>query len=742
MLCNSYLYFFAHISPSHSLTTVLPYNYSPPSSSQFQCPQQPNLHLAPSRINDGTCDCCDGADEPLDTCPDQCTEILAAERAARAKAEADFVTGSQKRSEEMAEFGKMLRETVAEIEKLTKSELPTMESEVGELDNAVRDGKMRYMTGRFDAVKTIVDSVADIGRVATMEEIHTFIVTACHFAGELMDVLGHDRSRNKSTCLPLRLAGLDLGFIWEDENLDKTYSATLRRLEEKSSILSEVADLMIKNAESQDGAVTFGKDDNVVATSSHRQGHRNHPPPDYGDDDYHYHHDDDEYPHEGDEDEEGDSGDAEEEEGTNDNDNTADVDAGSDSSDGRKEAVMKTISLTRLATSRSLFLAQARSLKDKVDAIIKESESDGDEDGEGGDNQAETETDTEAEEQPPAFDPQAVQMTRAALDRRLKHVEKGEMFATSATVLLDALEQTSPDTLKQDMINLAVMTIYHSQLSAGDVADLFYLTMMGADETDPSASAEEETCSSMYSALCPPTTETRSGVSLPPKTLFDAAKARCEDRVSAAPSGCPGDSSEIPNSIADGFSGYFVPQHYAENDPLGDLFQPLSTVSSLVSQVSNLEAAKKDRDSELSKVRGKITDLEDKIGGRDEPKYGADGELYGIRDSCHIVESGKYEYEVCIFKKATQRDSGQKGGGTHLGNWVGMSRDEETGQRVMKWDKGTKCWNGPNRSATVYVTCGAETKLLTADEPSTCEYVFTMESHIACDEAFKRDHGL
>jgi hypothetical protein len=29
----------------------------------FVCPQQPSLRLHPSRINDGICDCCDGADE-------------------------------------------------------------------------------------------------------------------------------------------------------------------------------------------------------------------------------------------------------------------------------------------------------------------------------------------------------------------------------------------------------------------------------------------------------------------------------------------------------------------------------------------------------------------------------------------------------------------------------------------------------------------------------------------------------
>ena len=71
-----------------------------------------------------------------------------------------------------------------------------------------------------------------------------------------------------------------------------------------------------------------------------------------------------------------------------------------------------------------------------------------------------------------------------------------------------------------------------------------------------------------------------------------------------------------------------------------------------------------------------------------------------------------------------------------------MTYDEETGDRVMKWEGGAKCWNGPKRSATVFVTCGAMTRVLSADEPRTCEYEMRMESHIACDEGYRLRHGL
>ena len=736
-------------------------SHSPPSA-HFQCPQQPNLVLPLSRINDGICDCCDGSDEPGGVCTDDCEQVLAAERAARAKAEADFAAGSQKRAEEMAEFAVLLEETVAEIEQLTKDELPRLEADVKSADAQVRDAKLSYMNGRFAAVKaTVSESIQKIGSVATLEEIRTLIVTTCHLAGELADANGDSHSRNKSTCLPLRLAGLDLAFIWEDEDIDDEYSAIIRRAETTGGdMLMEIAELLVKNAQSGNGMVTFGKDDTKgsgVGSSSNSGVDYRRDYDAYGDDDYHRYNDDDEYPYDEDEEEDYHHDEGGSDEGADATD-TAQVEESAESGseetkDARRDAINTFVSSARLSTSRSPFISQANTLKEKIDSLLSEATTDdakgGEEDGEEAESKEEGDVlgdDTKSgdgEKDEPGFDPQSLQMTRGALDRRLQHVQRGSLFSTSAVVLLNALEKDHGDNLdglKRDMINLVVMTIYHSQLSAGDISDLFYLAMMGNDSPAPEGS--EETCFSFYTAICPPTTETRSGVVLPPSLLVNAAKARCEERLSIAATECAGDPSYLPSNISDGFLGYFVPQFFSEDDALGDVYAAMDGLSATVDKVSEAEQNKRDRDSALSQARNKLKNLEDKIGGRNEPKYGADGELYGIRDSCYSVESGKYEYEVCIFKKASQRDKGEKSGGTNLGQWVGMSQDEETGQRVMKWDNGTKCWNGPARSATVYLTCGAETKLLTADEPSTCEYVFTMESHIACDHDFKQEHGL
>jgi protein kinase C substrate 80K-H len=119
---------------------------------------------------------------------------------------------------------------------------------------------------------------------------------------------------------------------------------------------------------------------------------------------------------------------------------------------------------------------------------------------------------------------------------------------------------------------------------------------------------------------------------------------------------------------------------------------------------------------------------------------GENGELHAMADKCFDILAGKYTYEVCVFGRASQKEG--QGGGTSLGNWKGTERDPETGDRMLLWTDGQKCWNGPKRSATVYVTCGSETKVISADEPETCTYVFEMTSHIACDDEYKTREGL
>jgi protein kinase C substrate 80K-H len=170
------------------------------------------------------------------------------------------------------------------------------------------------------------------------------------------------------------------------------------------------------------------------------------------------------------------------------------------------------------------------------------------------------------------------------------------------------------------------------------------------------------------------------------------------------------------------------------------LFAPIDNLAVDKDELKILEDKKKDAEKEKKDIEKTISDLWKKIGGKDGTEMGENGELHSLADQCFSVEAGKYTYEVCVFGQASQKEG--SGSGTNLGNWNGMERDEATGKRVLKWTNGQKCWNGPQRSATVYVTCGSETVLISADEPDTCRYVFEMESPIGCDDDYKARVGL
>mmetsp|Transcript_25940 Transcript_25940/g.37620 ORF Transcript_25940/g.37620 Transcript_25940/m.37620 type:complete len:444 (+) Transcript_25940:2-1333(+) len=345
------------------------------------------------------------------------------------------------------------------------------------------------------------------------------------------------------------------------------------------------------------------------------------------------------------------------------------------------------------------------------------------------------------------IDPIAIQMARGTLSRRLSHIERGEYFASSAVILLVSLQQAMEATEEDQtsalftMKQLALGTLNYGNIGSEDVAEILYSLIPDYRMSDD----HDNACTSHFASLCPPPSQSvtsSSGLSVtyPPSFIINAAEARCEQRDLSSQV-CfdvkSDEQTDIPTSIPDGYYNYFVHQSRSEDDYLTESFRPLDFSMT----IAELEIEQVALETEISELERNLQDLEGKIGGGDSPKYGADGELYGIRDDCVSLEAGKYEYGVCFFQGATQKEIGSHSS-TDLGKWEGMEIHKETGLRVMKWTNGAKCWNGPKRSIEASVTCGRKTKILTADEPDTCRYVLAMESHIACDDRFKLQNDL
>ena len=50
----------------------------------------------------------------------------------------------------------------------------------------------------------------------------------------------------------------------------------------------------------------------------------------------------------------------------------------------------------------------------------------------------------------------------------------------------------------------------------------------------------------------------------------------------------------------------------------------------------------------------------------------------------------------------------------------------------MVYDKGLRCWGGPDRSLVVYLECGPEDEILSVTEPAKCEYEMMFSTPAAC----------
>ena len=295
---------------------------------------------------------------------------------------------------------------------------------------------------------------------------------------------------------------------------------------------------------------------------------------------------------------------------------------------------------------------------------------------------------------------------------------------------------------------MAAGTLFYGKLSSEHVWQILQSILPEFNSVE-AEETQEQTCASPWASSCPPKTIPRTSeddveYTYPPRFVVQAAEALCAGQLKGVVDGaCAAETgSSIPTSIPEGYYGYTTVTARGSDDFFETVF---ASLNSLDLDRPKMESLEKERNIVLSRkgeLQNDLNNMLDSIGGRNSDKMGPGGELHALKDTCHSVTAGKYIYEVCIFGKAAQKERDKPNdSGTNLGRWKDMEINED-GTRVMKWDQGVKCWNGPARSATVYLTCGAENKVLSADEPETCTYALQMESYVACDEAFKARHEL
>jgi len=553
-------------------------------------------------------------------------------------------------------------------------------------------------------------------------ELEQFIIHSCQVAGEILLSNGENNKEvsESNTCIPLRMAGLDMALTWSDDNYDDITNSMKGEVEMRPDMIQ----LIFENAAKGPGTLRWKPSG----------GNRRRLEEIY-DDDYHGDYDEYDYDDYGYEDEEEDKYDPP---ARGNNNNKSEV-------QGNEKEFMDGIASSPFSRTRNAFTARSALVLEEISKILDAPPvDDADEEAE-----AEAEADESKEEDAASeesnIDPAAYSMTRNELRRKEAAIQKGLRWAASAKLLFTFSNQ-SDDNLRR----LAIGTLYYGRVNTVQVWQILQSIL---PEYKDSTTEESETCGSPWASSCPPKTISRNGVDYPPSFVLEAATAFCDEEAALSSSNsemqelCASEGSDsstvaIPTSMPDGYYGYTVPVPRSPEDPLSTLlFAPLDNLTVDTAELESLEKKKRETENEKRNLERNISDTWKDIGGKEgENQMGENGELHALADKCFDILAGKYTYEVCLFGRASQKEGA--GSGTSLGNWKGMEKDPETGTRVMMWTDGQGCWNGPKRSATVYVTCGSETKLISADEPDTCRYVFEMESHIGCDDDYKSRVGL
>ncbi|XXQ35438.1 Glucosidase 2 subunit beta [Plasmodiophora brassicae] len=107
--------------------------------------------------------------------------------------------------------------------------------------------------------------------------------------------------------------------------------------------------------------------------------------------------------------------------------------------------------------------------------------------------------------------------------------------------------------------------------------------------------------------------------------------------------------------------------------------------------------------------------------------FGKDDAFRVLQDKCFTLSVDQYTYTLCPFKSVTQSSGGSD---TSLGRFKRW--DDQSGDWLF--EQGQRCWNGPERSTRVSVSCGQTNELLDVSEPSTCVYVMHFATPCACDQ--------
>jgi hypothetical protein len=735
-------------------------------------------------------------DPKTNPCPVDCDTVLKAERERQARIHNDFRIGSRKRETDLLGFSNLRTKKAAEAAEYDKL-LAVVDSEIEHIKGTQIVGlKEAYVSSR---VATMKDSVAEGPMAISLlsgledEELEAMMVHLCQVAGEITKSDGRHGDDIDDTCLALRVAALDLGLTWSDPE-DYEGGTTEATFHENKT--EEIVDIVFENASEALPPLRWKSWSSKGKKKSPTKGRRrldeiNDDYPIHDDDyDYTYHMDDDEF---NEEDQHHRDSTAKRARESHQKESSAKEDS---KAKGKEKELIDEIRTSLFSATRATFLKESQEILDEIGKILDVLSPEGANNDETNDKKKTNAGETSESDKPQAndkseatkegsdkatIDSTAYTMLRNKLRKKRDIVERGFRWGASAKILLGASPKESTRSKRKILERLVVGTIFYGQISALQAWQILQTVLPEYKVRSPrNNEAAETTCASPWAGNCPPKHVYREFpegggddsavpgfIEYPPSFLLEVAAAFCDEEASnfgkegaITNLACQENDSNDNNNIRDvieslashssseahRFFEYVVPnRRNQETDPFQTMFKPILNLPIDVQGLQSLEGDRIAKEKEQENLIKNIEAVWKDIGGRDGNALGRDGEIHSIANKCFEVVAGKYTYELCLSGKAQQKEGSSKSG-TNLGHWEGIEYlkdgDDGSSTRVLKWENGVKCWNGPKRSATVYLKCGPDHKVLSADEPDTCRYVFQMETYLACDEAYKRRVGL
>ncbi|EQB78327.1 glucosidase 2 subunit beta isoform 2 precursor [Camelus ferus] len=160
-----------------------------------------------------------------------------------------------------------------------------------------------------------------------------------------------------------------------------------------------------------------------------------------------------------------------------------------------------------------------------------------------------------------------------------------------------------------------------------------------------------------------------------------------------------------------------------------------------------LLAAAQEARNKFEEAERSLKDMEESIRNLEQEisfDFGPNGEFAYLYSQCYELTTNE-----CVLRGQAGRAGseglglskgvGEQEGGLRRshwswspwGSWAGPDHDKFS---AMKYEQGTGCWQGPNRSTTVRLLCGKETVVTSTTEPSRCEYHMELMTPAACPE--------